>query len=206
MPSKYMLINRYAIKNGMEAAIQSFASQRFESALQRSSFYISEQNDEVVEFVGYDSFDEFENDEENLNNAFVDFKDYICGDIRRELIKYVESPVASTTAFPLTPFVQLRHVEVLPAAYDAYLTWRDNTIFNVVRENTGLVDSFDAYHSLVSGVPGVMFISCFSANISDYVRPFTNERYKKIVSEAGDSYITGGDSGLYTKIYKKIGC
>lgn len=204
MSSKYILINRYVVKDGMEAAIRSFVSQRCQASPQRSSFYVSEQHDEVIEFVGYGSLSDFNDDQDNLHRAFIDFKNYLCGDVRRELIQYVESPLASKTAFPMTPYVQLRHVEVLPAAYDAYLTWRDETIFNVVRENAGLVESFDAYHSLISGVPGVMFISCFSADVSDYVKPFTDARYKKIVSEAGDSYITGGDEGLYTKIYKKV--
>jgi hypothetical protein len=33
---------------------------------------------------------------------------------------------------------------------------------------------------------------------------FTSPRYQQIVREAGDTYITGGDNGLYTRIYERV--
>ncbi|MNV86891.1 hypothetical protein D3C71_1809580 [compost metagenome] len=98
--------------------------------------------------------------------------------------------------------MQLRHVEVRPARHAAYRAWREETIFQVVRDNTE-VEVFLAYHSLVSSQPGVMFISGFSGSVQDYRAVFENEKYGEIVRQAGDQYITGGPGGLYTRIYQR---
>lgn len=47
-----------------------------------------------------------------------------------------------------------------------------------------------------------MFISSFNGDIENYTEAFTNKKYKEIIQQAGDSYITGGNEGLYTKIYR----
>lgn len=203
MSSKYMVINRYQIAKGSEAHSQILAEQIAKK--NNSSFYCSHEQDELVEFMGYTSLEEFTKGEQLLDNVFDEFKSFLSGDIKRELLKYVESPIQSETPVPLTKYVQLRHVEVLPSVYQAYLDWRDETIFNVVRDNKATVTSFDAYHSFISGVPGVMFISSFSCSVDEYLKPFTDSHYQDIVTQAGDSYITGGNEGLYTKIYKKLG-
>lgn len=199
MSSKYMLINRYSITDGAISLVKKI---RKES--DKKSFYVSKEGDELIEFIGLESIDELSDVELDLNNSFVEFSDYLRGDIKRELLKFVESPIKSNTSVPSTPNVQLRHVEVLPSKYLPYLNWRNETIFNVVKDNKGTIDSFDAYHSLISGVPGVMFISCFSLDESVYLKPFNDEKYKDIVSQAGNNYITGGEEGLYTKVYKKL--
>lgn len=199
MSSKYMLINRYSITDGATSLVKKI---RKES--DNNSFYVSKEGDELIEFIGLKSIDELSDVVLDLNNSFIEFSDYLRGDIKRELLKFVESPIQSNTSVPKTPNVQLRHVEVLPSKYLPYLNWRNETIFNVVRDNRETIDSFDAYHSLISGIPGVMFISCFSSDEHVYLKPFTDSKYKDIVSQAGDNYITGGEEGLYTKIYRKL--
>lgn len=84
---------------------------------------------------------------------------------------------------------------------DEYRQWREKTIFDVVR-NADEVQAFLAYHSVVSGQPGVMFISGFSADPENYNAVFASDRYRQIVQEAGDRYITGGANGLYTRTYR----
>lgn len=47
-----------------------------------------------------------------------------------------------------------------------------------------------------------MFVSSFNEDLETYKEAFTNERYKEIIRQAGDSFITGGKEGLYTHIYQ----
>jgi len=125
------------------------------------------------------------------------------GDFQRQLLQFVEAPKNCSSALPDTPYIQMRHVEVKPVVYQDYLAWRNRTIFEVVR-NAPEVESFLAYHSVISTEPGVMFVSGFSSEIEQYLSHFTSPHYKNIVAEAGNTYITGGDRGLYTKIYRAV--
>jgi hypothetical protein len=50
-----------------------------------------------------------------------------------------------------------------------------------------------------------MFISGFSGPVQDYKAVFENEKYREIVRQAGDQFITGGPGGLYTRIYQRAG-
>ena len=129
------------------------------------------------------------------------FAAHLSGDIRRELVEFVEAPKPTEGLIPDTPYVQLRHVEVKPQQMAAYRQWRENTIFNVVRDS-GAVEIFLAYHSVVSGYPGVMFVSGYSVDPDTYGEVFASERYKEIVRTASETYITGGTEGLYTRTYR----
>lgn len=126
------------------------------------------------------------------------------GDFRRQLLEFVEAPKDTSEALPSTPYVQMRHVEVSPPAYRDYLAWRDRTIFDVVRKAEE-VEVFLAYHSLLSTEPGVMFVSGFSCEVDKYTSVFSSPAYQEIVRQAGDQYITGGERGLYTKVYRQAG-
>lgn len=205
MISQYLLINCYSVLKGQEQNIQDFVTKNATITLNKNSFYSSLDGDELIEFISLNSLNELTDYENRFALAFSDYACYLRGDIKRELLRYVESPIKARTAIPQTNYVQLRHVEVLPSAYQAYLKWRNETIFEVVRNNSNTIDSFDAYHSLISQVPGVMFIACFNGSIEEYMEPFTNDHYKNIITQAGDSYIKGGNEGLYTKVYKKLG-
>jgi hypothetical protein len=127
----------------------------------------------------------------------------LASDFRQQLLSFVEAPKDTPHALPATPFVQLRHVEVPPERFADYQAWRERTIFDVVR-NASEVEVFLAYHSVISTEPGVMFVSGFSASVEDYTALFNSARYQGIVREAGDQYITGGDRGLYTRIYRRV--
>lgn len=94
-------------------------------------------------------------------------------------------------------------MEVPPIKNAIYRAWREETIFGVVRENPE-VEIFLAYHSVISMQPGVMFISGFSCDPVVYQAIFNSEKYQKIVRQAGDTYITGGPGGLYTKVYQRF--
>lgn len=125
----------------------------------------------------------------------------MVADVRREVLDFVEAPKDCSDPIPQTRFIQLRHVEVMPSMMSAYRKWREETIFDVVRGNDA-AEIFLAYHSVISGVPGVMFVAGFDAPVETYNADFTSERYKDIVQQAGDTYITGGTDGLYTEFYE----
>lgn len=127
----------------------------------------------------------------------------LASDFRRQVLEFIEAPKNCAEPLPATPWLQLRHVEVPPAVHDDYLAWRERTIFDVVR-NSPEVEVFLAYHSLISTEPGVMFVSGFSGDVQAYGAVFSSPRYQQIVREAGSQFITGGDKGLYTKIYRRL--
>ncbi|ANS44748.1 hypothetical protein [Serratia inhibens] len=202
MSAKYILITTYSLKDGV-----TVNDLKKSSRVQGSkNFYLSEEasSNELIELRAYSSFASISSDESTLESDFSIFSTWLSGDIRRELIKFVEAPIDSKDELPATEFIQLRHVEVPPENYNKYRKWREETIFEVVRENKNKIVSFGAYHSLISGYPGVMFVSAFNGDKASYLEAFTNSRYQKIVKDAGDNYIAGGDGGLYTRIYRAV--
>ncbi|MDK9757522.1 hypothetical protein KIV40_19500 [Vibrio sp. D173a] len=199
MSANYLLVSRYPVKKMNVETIDSIKNNEFDR------YFVREDGtNEILELKVINEIGDISYLEENLIDVFKANKDYLSGDIRRELLRFVEAPIASESDLPNTEFVQLRHVEVPAERYDDYLEWRDRTIFNVVRDNAEKINSFEAYHSLISGQPGVLFISSFNGDVEEYMKPFNDENYKDIIRQAGDDYITGGNEGLYTRLYRAI--
>ncbi|CRY56274.1 MULTISPECIES: hypothetical protein [Yersinia] len=201
MSSNYLMISRYPLKKGMESKLAILLQPS-----EMKNYYLSTQGEdkELLEFNSYTELSAIQNDENNLDCILDSLKTILSGDVKRELVKFVESPIASEKPIPDSEYVQLRHVEVVPEFHSQYRNWREETIFNVVRSNKDKIESFEAYHSLFSTQPGVMFVSSFSVSPNEYIKSFTDENYQRIIQQAGDKYITGGNDGLYTKIYQKI--
>ncbi|GGK30762.1 hypothetical protein [Salinarimonas ramus] len=196
MPADMILISRFPTKpgkaGGLAAAMPSTPDRRILVALE---------GDEVVTLEPISAHDSLAALRDTVSGLAGDLASWLAGDIRRELLAFVEAPKPCEGLLPDTPFLQLRHVEVKPDRMGGYRKWRDETIFDVVR-GAEEVESFLAYHSTVSGQPGVMFVSGFSVDPTTYGAVFASERYRTIVQEAGDQFITGGTDGLYTKIYQ----
>lgn len=197
MLSNYMLINKYKINSADISEIKALLK-----STSKNSFYISDEEDELIEFVEISSLSELEN--EHACNTFCVLKSVLQSDVKREVLVYEESPISTQRLIPNSKYVQLRHVEVIPSLYEQYRQWRISTIFKVVKENRHKIKGWDSYHSLISNIPGVMFISQFDVDISDYLEPFIDSNYKNIVSQAGNYIITDSGDGLYTKIYNKL--
>ena len=157
---------------------------------------------ELLQLRAYESLVDFAAGTDVLASDLERFASHMNADVKRELLTYVEAPKPCASALPHTDYVQLRHVEVPPPRQEAYRAWREETIFEVVRNNPE-VELFLAYHSLVSNQPGVMFIAGFSGPVAQYRTVFENDAYLEIVRQAGDQYITGGPGGLYTRIYQR---
>lgn len=165
-------------------------------------YLLSFDSGEILQLCGYDSVAEFATSTEELDETLRRFSPYMIGDVRRELLTYVEAPKPTPATLPQNDYIQLRHVEVPPQRQLAYRAWREETIFQVVKQSD-LVETFLAYHSLISGQPGVMFLSGFSTDPKKYLSVFDSTHYKDIVRQAGDKYITGGNNGLYTRLYSR---
>ncbi|MCX7206570.1 MAG: hypothetical protein NT086_11425 [Proteobacteria bacterium] len=195
MAAELILISRFPL---VSQASRLIASSLSDDARTRYLFDLEEQ--ELLQLRSYDGIADFATRTEELNADLQRFSIHMVGDVKRELITYVEAPKPCIHALPDTDFVQLRHVEVPPTKTQAYRKWRTETIFQVVQESAP-VEVFLAYHSLISGQPGVMFISGFSGELNDYRAVFESDRYRNIVQQAGDQYITGGTDGLFTRIY-----
>ncbi|MDE9555329.1 hypothetical protein KKJ06_07720 [Xenorhabdus bovienii] len=201
MSAKYVLITRFPLKSQVD-------TQQFK-VLQNNvdkKYFLSDESgiNELLELRAFENISAIATYEAELETAFHSFATILSGDVRRELVKFVEAPIDSNNALPATEYIQLRHVEVPAENYNQYRHWREETIFNVVRDNKDKITSFGAYHSLISGQPGVMFISAFTSDKDTYKAAFTNERYQTIIQQAGDNYITGGNEGLYTRFYRSI--
>lgn len=126
----------------------------------------------------------------------------LVSDFRRQLLEFVEAPKDTADPLPLTQYVQLRYIEVKPKEYAVYREWRERTIFDVVRRADPVI-AFLAYHTLLSTRSGVMFVTGFDCEPAEYQRVFTSAEYQDIVRQAGDRFIVGGESGLYTRVYKR---
>lgn len=197
MPARFLLTSRFPVKMGAAEALIKTLGESSDSRV-----FASMEADEVLELRAVDAAATLENLHAMLTPEAGRLAEYLAGDVRRELLSFVEAPKSCPTALPNTPYVQLRHVEVKPEQMAAYREWRDETIFEVVRGHED-AEIFLAYHSVVSGQPGVMFVAGFSSSPDDYASAFTSDHYAEIVRQAGDTYITGGTEGLYTKIYQR---
>jgi len=204
MSSKHLLVTEITPTTGHGKAIASaWASLPASQSVTDRAIFCALDDSTVLELCALSSLDQLEALEMSWEQAWSRLGANLASDFRRQLLTFVEAPKDTLQPLPTTPYLQLRHVEVPPGRFDEYRAWRERTIFDVVR-NSPAVEQFIAYHSLVSTEPGVMFLSGFSVDPDVYAATFNSPRYQQIVQEAGNSFITGGERGLYTKTYQRI--
>lgn len=204
MASSILLITEsFPAADKCAAVASAWAAQKQPAASSARAVYAALDNSSCVELIALDDIAQLSQLESHFAQSWSLIGLDLKADFQRQLLRFVEAPKNTDSPLPTTPHIQLRHVEVPPPVYPDYLAWRDRTIFNVVR-NADEVDTFLAYHSVVSGEPGVMFVSGFSCPVDQYTSVFNSEHYKDIVAQAGNQYITGGQRGLYTKIYRAV--
>ncbi|AYN19535.1 hypothetical protein [Alcaligenes aquatilis] len=204
MSAQFIMITEIDVTSGKtQEVVEKWRSiTPAEDVLQRV-FYRSTDDETVLEIVALESL--------NVQGSLLSYfdttteavRDFLKSDFRRQLLSFVEAPRNTDGLLPSTQFLQLRHVEVLPPMYKAYRHWREETIFDVVR-SAEVIELFLAYHSAISTEPGVMFLSGFNGDVDSYMKVFNSDRYKDIVQQAGNQYITGGEKGLYTRLYQLI--
>jgi hypothetical protein len=169
------------------------------------NLYLSENEESLLELYAIQSIFELAEffKENRIDNLKSNISKLLKSDLHQEILTYKEDIVPQEKLLPTGSYIQLRHIEVPLNVYDKYLDWRSKTIFEHVKK-LPTVNSFVAYHSLLSMQPGVMFVSSFSCEIGKYLAGFNNPAYQDIIKQAGDRFIAGGKNGLYTKIYKKF--
>lgn len=195
MAADIVLVSRYPLDTQGVEALRTVLRDR-----EDIRYLVDFSHQELLQLRAYENLAAFAASRQALESDWERFAPHMTGDVRRELLQYIEAPKPTETLLPDEDYLQLRHVEVLPRQMSAYRVWRQETIFEVVRASPP-VETFLAYHSLVSGQPGVMFISGFSGPLKPYQEVFESTRYKEIVHQAAANYITGGTEGLFTRLY-----
>ncbi|MER6423322.1 hypothetical protein [Streptomyces sp. NPDC001137] len=203
MSANLLVLNEVAVAPGkVDKVLAEWSELNSKEPVSGRALYRSAEGDNVLEITPLEDLAQLG----ALNAVWQKLAESVSQDLvtdfRRQLLEFVEAPKDTTDPLPRTPYVQLRHIEVKPREYTAYREWRENTIFDVVRR-ADQVTTFLAYHSLLSTEPGVMFVSGFEVEPEEYQKVFTSPEYQDIVQQAGDRYIVGGESGLYTRVYRR---
>ncbi len=203
MSSTLLVLNEVAVAPGkVDQVLAEWSELNQKEPVAGRALYRSTVDDNVLEITPVTDLAELGALNAVWQKLWESVSEDLVSDFRRQLLEFVEAPKDVADPLPQTPYVQLRHIEVKPREYTAYREWRESTIFDVVRR-AEQVKAFLAYHSLLSTEPGVMFVSGFECEPEEYQKVFTSPEYQQIVQQAGDRYIVGGESGLYTRVYKR---
>jgi hypothetical protein len=205
MPAPILLASEVTPEPGaLQATIETWSAIASPAQALQRALYAAHDGSSALELLALPDAERVANLRGHFQASWERLGLHLASDFRRQLLEFVEAPKSCSQPLPTTAWLQLRHVEVPPLAHDDYLAWREATIFDVVRQAPE-VKEFIAYHSLLSTEPGVMFLSGFDGDLEAYSRHFSSPRYQQIVREAGTQFITGGDKGLFTKIYRRVG-
>ncbi|MFJ8650540.1 hypothetical protein ACIRNI_31085 [Streptomyces sp. NPDC093546] len=204
MPADTLVVTEVPVlEDSVESAIETWRKHNAAHPAPGRSLYRALEGDTLLELLPVAGLGAVAGLRDQWQELWTALTPVLAGDFRRQVLEFVEAPKNTDDLIPDTAYLQMRHVEVKPPVFEAYREWRDQTIFDVVR-GADEVEVFLAYHSVLSTEPGVMFVSGFNAEPAAYTAVFTDERYQEIVRQAGDRYITGGERGLYTKIYARV--
>lgn len=204
MSSTYLLTTELPVQaEHADEAAEAWTGLLHTAADKDRALYRCLEADTLLELRALTGLDEIAAADADFGTQWHTVGPFAASDFRRQALRFVEAPKEPGTALPVTRYVQLRYVEVKPPAYEAYLAWREATLFDIVR-GAEEVESFSAYHTVVSTQPGVLLVSGFSCAPEEYQAPFASDQYHEIVRQAGDRYFTGGPSGLYTRVYERI--
>lgn len=201
MSASFLLVTELPVDPALiNEAEEAWLSLNSDSPGRQRLLFRHEGNDSLLELAVLIRWEDLAAEEATRTEQWDNLAAFAAGDFRRQILELVEEPKPTVGQLPDTDHIQLRYVEVKPAVYEAYRAWREETIFDVVR-NAPEIASFSAYHTVISTQPGVVFVSGFNVNADAYRAVFSSQRYRAIVQAAGDNYITGGNNGLFTKIY-----
>lgn len=205
MSSKFVFYSKVTVKeekfNEAWLTWREVGSSALLENMERRCFYQEDQSNRFLELIAIDSFSDVEfllNERKLLVDSM---KNFVVSDLHQQIFSLVEAVKPSESRLPTSEKLQLRYIEVPLSVKEEYLNWREETIFDVVR-NAPEVKYFQAYNTLLSTQPGVMFFSEYEGDTETYMNTvFRTERYNKIVKDAGDKYISGGEDGLYLISY-----
>lgn len=203
MSATLLILNEVGVAPGKaDEVLARWSELNDKEPLDGRTLYRSVDGDDILEITPVKEVAELEALSAGWRRLWDTVSADLVSDFRRQLLEFVEAPKDTADPLPRTPYVQLRYIQVKPTEYTAYREWRENTIFDVVRR-AGSVSTFLAYHTLLSTQPGVMFVAGFECEPQEYQKVFTSAEYQDIVQQAGDRFIVGGESGLYTRVYQR---
>lgn len=204
MPALMLLVTEVTTEpDSIDQAAAQWSRLRAKRA-SNSVLYQAADGGGLLELTALTGLEQLPHEAEVFDQQFRELAPFVTGDFQRQVLSFVEAPKSTDAAIPTTRYVQMRHIEVPPAVFADYQQWREHTIFDVIRRAEE-VEVFLAYHSLLSTEPGVMFVSGFDVDPDRYAAVFTTPEYQEIVRQAGSKYIAGGDRGLYTAMYERVG-
>ncbi|MDP5211011.1 hypothetical protein [Microbulbifer sp. 2205BS26-8] len=207
MESKLVVCNEIIVDPARsEVAWDAWKHQKYEVGTKKIKRVAYRCEDEPARFLELISIDDISELSEiiKLKDQLPDFfYSYLKSDWHQQVVELLDVVRPTGELLPTDKKLQLRYIEVPLSVFDEYREWRENTIYDVVK-NSDSINGFLAYQSVFSTKPGVLFMSTFEGNTKDYMKQnFLTERYQGIVKEAGDRYIVGGKDGLFARVYAR---
>lgn len=187
-------------------AVEAWNHSEAKRSLDQSVLYQGVLDDHLVLLYEVKSFEEIQRFiESDAFHAFIEQEsEYMASDFHQAVVGLVEDVIHRDTLIPQTDYMQLRYIEVPLSDIDSYLLWRKRRIFAYVQQNDK-VESFLAFHSVLSSTPGVLFVTEVRGDIDEYRESFLTPAYREIIQEAGHDHIKDGEGGLKTTEYKRVG-
>jgi hypothetical protein len=196
----YLLRSRVLALPGRKLQAAGRLSSRDRDGERSHAAFAAFDGDEIMELTAFRNLDELPAVMAERAEAERGLTSWLAGEWRHDILGYVEDVIPGHGGITKSPMVEMRHIEVNPALYSEYRTWREQTIYLSVRGREE-IDDFRSYHSVLSTNPGVMFIVGFSSEPERYREVYKTSEYLNILKEAGSRYIVQGLDGLECKIY-----
>ena len=202
----YLALIEWEVKDGLlDQAAKIWIESKMSDLLTNSVIYKGINKNTLVVLYEVSNFSEIQKFFES--NQFKEFvilqSPFMKSDFHQSLVGLVEEVRHRNSLVPKTKYMQLRSIEVPLSDIDSYLEWRKRRIFEFVKKNDK-VTSFLAFHSVFSTNPGVLFVTEFEGDPTEYRNSFLTDEYKQIIKEAGHDHIKSGESGLMTFEYEKV--
>ena len=112
MPAELLMVSRFPTKPGTAEALASVLEDVVDGRV-----FVGLESDEVLAVEAMKSDLDLAGVRARFADVARDFAQYLSGDIRREILDFVEAPKSCAGPLPETPYLQLRHVEVKPEEY-----------------------------------------------------------------------------------------
>lgn len=200
--ASYLLRSRIAVSPAHALTVGETMARRDRADGRAHATFVALDQDEVLELTAFEALSDLPSVLADRADAERSVTPWLTGEWRHDILGHVEDVIGGPGAITAAPMVEMRHIEVPPPVYPEYRGWREQTIYQAVR-NRPEIDCFRSYQSVLSTQPGVMFVVGFSAETEAYWDVYRTPEYRAILDQAGSRYIANGLSGLECKTYAR---